>query len=72
MALKYRVAHMFGHDGRLYTNEPEDLAAVKSLPRSVRDEHIAAGHLIEWDDREGENPPPDAIPAPADTSKRKG
>lgn len=58
MALRYRVAKLFAHEGRTYTNAPKDLEAVKKLPRKVRDHHIDRGNLVEWDDDVRETPPP--------------
>lgn len=45
--LRYRVAHLFAHDGHTYTNDDEE--AIRKLPREVRDRHIERGNLIEWD-----------------------
>lgn len=44
--LRYRVARLFAHDGRTYTNDDE--AAIKALPREVRDHHIQRGNLVEY------------------------
>lgn len=59
MALKYRVEHLFAHNGRTYTNQPQDLEDIKKLPRSYRDHQIKLGHLTEWDDKQGDQPPAD-------------
>ena len=68
MALRYRVAKLFAHEGKTYTNTPSDLEAVKKLPRKVRDQHIGRGNLVEWDDSETEAPPA-AEPETATTKK---
>lgn len=57
VAQQYHVAKLFAHGEKTFTNAPDDLAAVKKLPRDVRDHHIGRGNLIEWDDRVTETPP---------------
>ena len=49
MALRYEIKHDSAHDGVLYTRQNQD--DVKALPRAVRDEWIALGFLVEYDDR---------------------
>ena len=65
MALHYVVHHGFPHDGVWYTRENAD--AIKALPREVRDNQIALGHISEYDDRQKAAEPA----APARTGKDK-
>ena len=45
MALSYEVNHGFAYEGEWYN--PQNADQVKNLPRSVRDDLIAAGHIVE-------------------------
>lgn len=60
MALRYRVRHLFSREGteKVYTNDDE--AEIKALPREFRDEMIAQGNLVEWDDKQGDAPSAEA------------
>ena len=66
MVLRYRVRHLFSLEGteKVYTNDDE--AEIKALPRATRDELIAAGSLLEWDDHHGDTPPAEVLTAAAE------
>lgn len=44
---RYRVAHLFAHEGKTYTNADE--AKIRELPADVRAHHVARGNLVEYE-----------------------
>jgi hypothetical protein len=44
---RYRVAHMFTHEGVVITNDHEE--AIRAMPTEVRAHHVALGNLEEFE-----------------------
>lgn len=44
---RYRVAHLFVHEGKTYTNDDEQ--AIRALPTGVRQHHVDRGNLVEYE-----------------------
>lgn len=44
---RYRVAHLFAHDGKTFTNDDE--VAIRELPADVRKHHVERGNLVEYE-----------------------
>ena len=63
---RYRVAHLFSHEGKTYTNDDE--AKIRELPAAVRDHHVKRGNLEEY---EAAEKPPVPLAAANATPKTK-
>jgi hypothetical protein len=63
---RYRVAHLFTHEGRTYTNDDE--AKIRELPTAVRAHHVERGNLEEY---EADEKPPVPLAAANATPKTK-
>lgn len=58
---RYRVAKLFAHDGKTYTNDLE--AEIRELPAAVRAHHVKKGNLVEYE--ADEKPPVPLVEAGA-------